>query len=41
MANDKLYTRPAPRPEPFIPPQRQAVALNLPPKEDGASEQRE
>ncbi|MFP2906824.1 monovalent cation:proton antiporter-2 (CPA2) family protein [Pyxidicoccus sp. 3LFB2] len=40
-ANDKLYTRPAPRPEPFIPPQRQAVALNLPPKEDGAPEKKE
>ncbi|WNG39429.1 potassium transporter [Archangium violaceum] len=26
--NDKLYTRPVPRPEPFLPPQRQAIALN-------------
>ena len=34
-ANDKLYTRPAPRPEPFIPPQRQAVSLNLAPTGEG------
>ncbi len=33
--NDKLYTRPVPRPEPFIPPQRQAVSLNLAPREGG------
>lgn len=30
--NDKLYTRPAPKPEPFIPPQRQAVTLNPAPE---------
>ena len=35
---DKFYTRPAPRPEPFIPPQRQAVALNPPPAGEGGSE---
>jgi monovalent cation:proton antiporter-2 (CPA2) family protein len=35
--NDKLYTRPAPRPEPFIPPQRQAVSLNLAPTGEGGS----
>jgi monovalent cation:proton antiporter-2 (CPA2) family protein len=35
---DKLYVRPAPRPEPFIPPQRQAVALNPPPAGESGSE---
>ncbi|HZH15491.1 MAG TPA: monovalent cation:proton antiporter-2 (CPA2) family protein [Archangium sp.] len=38
---DKLYTRPAPRPEPFMPPQRQAVDLNLPPEAEGATEKKE
>ncbi|WP_164019272.1 monovalent cation:proton antiporter-2 (CPA2) family protein [Pyxidicoccus trucidator] len=38
--NDKLYTRPVPRPEPFIPPQRQAVSLNLAPREDETSEKK-
>ncbi|MCP3140060.1 monovalent cation:proton antiporter-2 (CPA2) family protein [Pyxidicoccus xibeiensis] len=37
--NDKLYTRPVPRPEPFIPPQRQAVALNPSPRGEGATEE--
>lgn len=32
---DKLYTRPVPRPEPFISPQRQAIALNPVPREEG------
>ncbi|MCY1018245.1 monovalent cation:proton antiporter-2 (CPA2) family protein [Pyxidicoccus sp. MSG2] len=36
--NDKLYTRPAPRPEPFIPPQRQAVSLNLAPTGEGGKD---
>lgn len=27
---DRLHTRPAPRPEPFVPPQRPAIALNSP-----------
>ncbi|MFP2927749.1 monovalent cation:proton antiporter-2 (CPA2) family protein [Pyxidicoccus sp. 3LG] len=40
-ARDKLYTRPVPRPEPFIPPQRQAVALNAPPRAEGSSEKPE
>ncbi|QSQ21473.1 cation:proton antiporter [Pyxidicoccus parkwayensis] len=40
VSRDKLYTRPAPRPEPFIPPQRQSVTLNPAPaaeapKDDG------
>jgi len=39
---DKLYTRPVPRPEPFIPPQRQAVALNAPPpRAEGSTEEEE
>jgi len=36
---DKLYTRPVPRPEPFTPPQRQAVALNPDALPEGAAAQ--
>ncbi|MBZ4416624.1 monovalent cation:proton antiporter-2 (CPA2) family protein [Myxococcus sp. RHSTA-1-4] len=33
---DTLYTRPAPRPEPFVHPQRQAVSLNPAPRPEDA-----
>lgn len=33
--NDRLYTRPVPRPEPLVSPQRQAVALNPAPRAEG------
>ena len=39
--NDRLYTRPVPRPEPFVSPQRQAVALNPAPRTEGGAGQDE
>jgi monovalent cation:proton antiporter-2 (CPA2) family protein len=39
--NDRLYTRPVPRPEPFVNPQRQAVALNPAPRTEGGTGQDE
>ncbi|QRN98695.1 cation:proton antiporter [Archangium violaceum] len=41
VGSDRLYTRPAPRPEPFTSPQRQGVALNPDALTEGSTRQDE